>query len=408
MKNNSSHPSVCELEGLFLRKWGWLLPVAALGLALLCLGGFWEWVAATPRWAWKKPGLFDRRLLLFLLPGILLPVVWAWSRRKPVRGAVVWMGAVAGILFLDAAVRHPVVQIPFWLAARARLEADQTFMREVCYIRLEESRSHRPEAPAVLVVGSSQVLNGVDEQQLRQLLAPTPILRRAMFGMTPLKALAMLPYMPFQAGDTCITYLSEFDFTNQERFPASWFRPYASWKTLPQVVRCIGSAAWGRDGGQLVDYAMAATWESWRMRDFARQLVFHFWGRPADHGKGETGALSSIRDALAAQQAELTFSPAEQKAFKRFARHLQQGDVRLVVFEGDVNPLLYSPSHESAKAITRHWLVTFGPAPEYEYVSLAEQNLALGPEAWKDMTHLNEQGRAVLTQRMAQWLKAHP
>jgi hypothetical protein len=121
-------------------------------------------------------------------------------------------------------------------------------MREVCYVRLEEAAGRADDAPAAILVGSSQMLHGVNVGKLAA-LQPRPVIRRAMFGMAPLKALAMRAYVPFRPGDVCAMYLSEFDFTNQEPFPFDWFRPHASWRTLPDVMRCVPKSTAIRNGG---------------------------------------------------------------------------------------------------------------------------------------------------------------
>jgi hypothetical protein len=130
------------------------------------------------------------------------------------------MVAVAVILAgAEWLLQRPGMQAAVWLAARARLAPDQVFMREVCYVRLEEASGPPPEAPAIGLVGARQGRNGVVGRLLGELLHPTPVIRRAMFGMSPLKAMAMQSWMPFRPGDICVQYLSEFDFTNRRPFP---------------------------------------------------------------------------------------------------------------------------------------------------------------------------------------------
>jgi len=234
------------------------------------------------------------------------------------------------------------------------------------------------------------------------LLRPVPVIRRSMYGMTPLKALSMLAYVPFRPDDICVQYLSEFDFTNQKEFPFDWFRPYASWKTLPDVMRCVAPSVRAWHWRQGVDYALAATFECWSARDFFRQMVFHFWDAS---GVPTAGSVSPDRaDFVAQGRAALHFSSAEQKAFRVFAQELSKQQVSLVVFEGDVNPSIYSPERLQAKAEIRKELAGFSGMKDYRYVSREEQGLSFGPEHWLDTTHLDLAGREMLTRRMAQEL----
>lgn len=402
MDPTTSHPSVREVEAAFLRKGWWLFPVLG-ALASLAVGGpFWAWVEGQPisiQWT----NLFSLRTVLAALAFLAVPAAWRFGLRfkgsRLVVGAAV-LGVVCGA---ECLLRSPVVQIPLWLAARDRLDADQHFMREVCYVRLEEAAGRAEAAPAVVLVGSSQVLNGVDEHRLREWINPMPVIRRAMFGMTPLKALSMLAYVPFRRDDVCLQYLSEFDFTNQDEFPFAWFRPYASWRTLPAVLRCVRPAVWARRWRQTADYAMAATFENWRDRDFLRRIALNCRGTGS---RSEAAGDPPDPAALAKQaQAELRFSAAEAEAFQAYMRELARRGTKLMVFEGDVNPVLHSPARLKAKAETRRQLAAWLATDGCRYVSLADQGLALGPEHWHDMTHLNAEGRDRLTKRMAEELR---
>ena len=394
------HSSVPELERAFLRKAWWLFP--ALGaLAALAVGGpFWAWVDGQPlaiRWA----QLFSLRAGAAALAGLAVWAVWFWGLR--LRRAKPWALLLAAGMLVGAEMllRSPLAQTPLWLAARARLDAGQHFMREVCYVRLEEAAGRADDPPAAILVGSSQMLHGVNVGKLAA-LQPRPVIRRAMFGMAPLKALAMRAYVPFRPGDVCAMYLSEFDFTNQEPFPFDWFRPYASWRTLPDVMRCVPKSTAIREWRHIVDFALAATTEWWRARDFIRPLVFRFWlgGARAD----VEAAPADLAAAAAKARGALRFSDADWNAFRRYADLATAQDVKLLVFEGDVNPAIYSAERTQAKEATREKVSAFVAAGHGRYVSLAEQALELEPEDWLDMTHLTPAGSEKLTRRLAQEL----
>lgn len=403
MAHNPSHPSVRDVELAFLRNGWWLFPVLGAVCSLAVGGPFWQWVAGANPFLWPAPAGAAGRALAFAAAAALLPAAW-WLglKTRPPKYLAAAL-ALAAVFAGECLLRLPRVQTPFWLAARERLAAGQYFMSEVCYVRLEEAAGRAAEPPAVVLVGSSQMLNGVDENLLRELLAPTPVIRRSMYGLTPLKALAMLSYVPFRSGDVCVQYLSEFDFTNQEEFPHAWFRPYASWKTLPDVVRCLAVPVRLRRWRELTDSALAATFEGWRIRDFARHVCFHFWRAGAAAG----GPEDPPDPAAAAAQARgpLRFSAAEQRAFAAFTRRLEARQVALTVFEGDVNPAILSPVRLQAKKEVRRKLAGFDGMPNYRYVPVADQGLPPGPGIWRDMTHLNAAGRDLLTRRIAQEIR---
>ena len=403
MRDVHPHPSVRQAEEAFLRRAWWLFPLVGAVASLAVGGPFWDWVAARPtslRWA----NLLGFRAGLAAAAFLVVPAAWWVGLRLKRAGLWVCLGVLVLVAGAEVALRSSRVQAALWLAAQQRLDPGQHFMREVCYVRQEEATGRGAAAPAVVLVGSSQVLHGVDDHRLRELLWPQPVIRRAVFGLTPLKALAMRTYMPFRAGDVCVLYLSELDFTNQDEFPFAWFRPYASWRTLPAVVDCLPRAVRIRHWRHLADYALAATTEWWRARDFLSQIAFHFTGRarlPAETSRTDKAAV------LAAwEQCALHFSDSEWQAFRRFAAEAAARRVGLLVFEGDVVHALQTAERMQARETVRGRVAEFVAARDGRYVSLAEQDLGLTDEDWLDIIHLNPSGRDKLTRRIARELGA--
>lgn len=402
----SSTSGVRDLERAFLKKGWWLFPLGGV-LAVLAVGGpFWAWVDGQSI-VWPGGGRLMWRVLIGALIGGSIPAVWAlgWRVRTKRGRVVLAVGLV--VVAAEGLLLQPTIQAALWLATRARLEADQSFMREVCYVRLEENVGRSDERPAIILVGSSQVLNGVDAGLLRELVYPVPVIRRAMFGMTPLKTLAMQAYMPFRAGDTCVQYLSEFDFTNQEAFPFAWLRPYGSWRTAPEVLRCLSWRVKVRHWREVIDYLMAATTEWWRARDALNRIVFRFCVTEREQDAGYEGGRP-FDPAMAAEQArgDLKFEAAEWAAFQRLARRLEVQQVAMLVFEGDVNPAIYSDQRRRVKQTVRERLEECLAAGAGRYVSREEQALDLEASDWRDMTHLGRSGREKMTRRIAQELSA--
>ena len=400
MNTPTQKPSVQEVEKALLRKGWWLFPVTGLGLGLVQGGPFWKWVEGGLSFSIPWSRLLSADAVGLALLFCLVPMAWAFSLKIRCSRWRILLLVIAVVMGADLALRSEILQSPLWLAARARLEPDQSFMREACYVRLEEAAGRQDDRPSVLLMGSSQVLWGVDEQQLRKRIEPKPVIRRAMYGMTPLKALSMLAYVPLRADDLCVQYLSELDFTNQDEFPYAWFRPYASWSTWPDVIRCVGPAVAIRQWRHVLDYAMAASFECFRDRDFLRQIAFHFWGKDRS---SDDAVLSAVPVPVVSQSPfSISFVPGEKRACERFLEKLSERKVNLLVFEGEVNPVLHSPERLMARTQTREELVAGMAKKGFRYVSREEQGLSLGADYWHDMTHLNAAGRELLTQRIAQ------
>ena len=401
MKISPNKPGVREVECAFLRKYWLAFPLLGACSFLAVGGPFWQWVegaSISVHWA----NLLSWRTLSWAMASLVIPAIWWLGLHFPVRRRWTLLGALGLFLAMDLLLRTSFLQVPLWLAARTRLDSGQYFMREVCHVRLEENAGRQEPRPAVVLVGSSQVLNGVDTDLLRELLAPVPVIRRAMFGMTPLKALAMSSHMPFRAGDHCVLYLSEFDFTNQDEFPFAWFRPYASWRTLPGVLQSMSRRTKTWHWRRVTDYMLAATVQSWQVRDFLQQVAVHFWAPASQATRSGNDDVKTVL--VTSARAELKHAPAEQRAFLRFAKRLAAHDVDMVIFEGDVNPAIYSPSRLAAKSQVRDFLVELTADSGQRYVSREEQGLAFTAEDWSDMSHLNSVGREKLTRRMAEVL----
>ena len=400
MKTPAPYPSVREVEKAFLQKGWWIFPVLGLWMGLAKGGPFWKWVEGEHSFPIPWSHLLSVYAVGLALLFCLVPVVWRLGLRiRCVRWRVFSLVMIL-VLGVDVGLQRSFLQAPLWLAARARLDRNQSFMREVCYVRLEEAAGRQAGSPAVVLMGSSQVLWGVDEHQLRKAIDPKPVIRRATYGMTPLKALSMLSYVPLKADDLCVQYLSELDFTNQDQFPYAWFRPYASWSTWPDVIHCVDPAVRLRQWRHVVDYAMAASFECFRDRDFLRQIALHFWGR--EDASDDQASLAGPVPMVIQTPDQISFSPSEQRAYEKFLQHLSEREVDLLVFEGDVNPVLHSSERYLARTQTREELMASLSKRGFHYVSLEEQGLSLGAEYWHDMTHLNAAGRERLTRRIAQ------
>lgn len=391
---------VREAEREFL-KWGWwVFPLAGVVVAMLTGGGFWAWVDGEMPWLeWRQA--FALRGLALAVAGVLLAGVWRALVRWKSPGGVVMMVAALGFVGAECAVRIPLTQTAFWLAVRARLAACGTsFMSEVCYIRLEEAVGRKEGEGAVILSGTSQMLRGVDELELGRMLAPVPVIRREVSGMVPRNMLAAWSWIPFHRGDCIVQLRSEMDFTNQAEFRASWYRPFLTWQTFPWLLRNAGNEVCTRYWRDVVDCAMAATLEGWRMRDGWREIALNPWRR----AEGDPAATPSAMD-IDTATSSLAWCEWEWHAFTEEAERLKAAGVQLVVFEGDVNPVLHNPIRAEMRREFERRMLEGERAGLWRFVAEGEMETGIGEDDWADMSHLNGMGREKLTRTMGRMLR---
>jgi hypothetical protein len=240
----------------------------------------------------------------------------------------------------------------------------------------------------------------VDEHELERMLAPTPVIRRAVSGMTPQHMLAAWKWIPFRSGDCCVQMRSEMDFTDQAEWRTSWYRPFLTWRTLPWLMRTAGTAVCLRHWNELPDCAAAATLEGWRMRDGWREIVFHPWRRvPEEAGREEKTAVSGNLPAL-------VWMDGEWRAFVAGAEWIKEAGGELWVFEGDVNPVLHNERRAEIRAEFERRMAEGVEKGLWRFVGEKELNAGIGADDWADMTHLNAVGRKKLTRAMGRMLLA--
>jgi len=386
-----------EAERRFLKHWGWVFPTLGVLVTLLTGGGFWSWVDGGRPWLdWRQ--LWSWRALVLAGAGLAVVGLWRVLLARKWPGWATGLAVVAGFACVEGVVRIPAAQTAFWLATRARLDVHgPNFLSEVCYVRLEEAVGRQAESGAVVLSGTSQMLCGVDELELGRLLAPTAVIRREVSGMGPQNMVAAWPWIPFRRGDRSVQLRSEMDFTDQAEWRASWYRPFLTWETFPWLLRNAGAGVCARHWKEVVDCALAASFEGWRMRDGGREIALHPWGRVAV----QTGTAS---DKPPAEPLKLVWNEWEWRAFVSEAERLKEEGVGLVVFEGDVNPVLHN---EGRTAMRREFERRMKAGEEdglWRFVGEEELHAGIAAEDWRDMTHVNSVGRAKLTRAMGRVL----
>lgn len=395
-------------ERRFLALWWWTFPALGILLAMLTGGGFWAWVDGDiPGLDWHRA--FTLRAAVMAFAGLAVACVWWVLRRREWPGWAVWVLAAAGFAGVETAVRRPAVQTAFWLATEARIpaQANMSFMHDVCHVRLDEAAREDDRRPAIVLVGSSQVVQGVDEALLARLLPDRAIVKRAVSSLRPLQALVAEKYIPVREGDVVVHYLSEFDFTNQEEFPFAWFRPFAGWGSLGDVLEAVGWRSVAKEWHGAVDYALAATLETWRGRDWMRTAYLRFWGLPPQDKVFDARIPVQSGGSWFARESDkntsLVPSFPQKRAFERWMARIAAKGAAVAIFEGRVNPAWQAAERQALHGETEEWLAAF--EGEGMPVAYFHQEDPFPSECWSDMTHLNAAGMKKLTETMGQKLE---
>ncbi len=373
---------VREAERRFLQCFWWVFPATGLVGVMLTGGGFWAWVSGNRPWLdWHR--LWSWRAVAICVGGWAIVALWRgflWRRMAP-WGAIALV--LAGLACAECAVRLPTVQAAFWLAARSR-----GYLPEVCYIRLEEAEGRSAEDGAVILVGSSQMVHGVDVQLLKEILAPRDVIRRVCSGMWAQAMLAMWGRIPFRAGDVCVQIRSAFDFLEKPEFDADWFRPLASPSGWSAVFRTAGWQIAAKHWRQGVDYTLAAFSECWRMRDGAIAIGRSFW-------KGER--KPPLPGGAGWTERELEWSDWQWRAFEEAAERLEDAGVAFLVFEGDVNPAMQTKGLQDKHGEFLQRMEDGEREGKWVFIPLEEQDAGIGEGDWVDMAHVNAAGCEKLT-----------
>ena len=381
-------------ERKFLR-WVWgAFPAAGLAVAMLTGGGFWAWVDGRTPWLdWRQA--FTVRGTVLAGAGLAAAGVWWALLGRRWSGWMVALVGLMGFVGVECAMRIPAVQTTFWLAMRARTYSDEWILKEIVSTQFRKLEGRIENVPGVVICGSSQTI-GMGIKLARE-IAPTPCVRRCSAGLMPLNILQMWQWIPFQKGDICIQYRSEFDFMDQEVLGLSWYRAYDSWKSLPDLIKVLGWKDSAGNWRKLTDHILAATLEGWRLKDAASELCKRWWGLEKN-GK-------SIPPVWPKPAYRMEWSPWQQRAFERVAEKLQNIGVEMWVFEGDVNPRLHTKTWLARRVQIEQWMHRKSEEGLWRWIGVEEHDAKLDENDWKDELHPNENGTAKMVHSMVRMLQ---
>lgn len=405
---------LASAERRWLRRYGWLFPVAGIPLGLLLKGSVWSGVLLNAsflpaRWVdWLSP--------LGLLIGLgiaLIPLIWrlvlaaeerlgAGMRRRPVAP----MLAVLCFVLIEMVFRTHWGQGLFWQAVIARA-GTQAQAREVGLYRLHDATErHALHSGGLVVAGSSQIVFGVDGAGLSRLTG-LPVYRRAVAGLFPVELVCSQGFTDFHPDNRLVLILSGFDVGARPDLMPEAIRPQTTWAGLRHVLSAARTPFKLRHWRNLTDLAFAATCDVWRSRDYVRFVLDH---PAAPYAKTSDAADKQI---LAQQKKGYERLGANDEmvelclaSLDLFFADMADRCREIVVFEGRLNPA--RPGTEAAADLDQRTRAFFERQQELgrlRFIAREEQQLDLPEEYWADNTHVTPAGRRLLTEMMARFLE---
>ena len=383
--------------GIALGRLSW--PIILLDIADLPSRGV-DWFTA------KSLGL---GLVLGLLPwmwrvGIWLEHDWDWNLRR-------WPAApllgVLGVLGIELALRSFTGQTIFWQAVRSRA-GNQHQAREVSLFREDAAvcRHADTPAPGIVLLGSSQIVFGVDTADLARQTGQ-PVYRRAMAGLFISELVASQEFSDFHPDNHLVLMLSAFDFGARDNLDANAIRPQA---TPTGIQHLLAAADWPfrlRYWRTFTDLSLAAKCDLWRSRDYARFLLEHAFSPahiPSSLVHQET--LTKQKNAYGHLGSNPAMVQLCYRALARFLADMASKCRQITVLEGRVNPTYPSPEFAPLAAEVRQFLAQQQQLGHIRFIPLEEQEVDLPVSVWRDMTHVNAIGRKRLTRLFAHCLAA--
>lgn len=392
------------------RRGCWIALGLAPGLALMASAWLWPFITLDGKnagFAWSE--LWSPRSLVLMSAVIVIPLS-CWAGVVLSQRLSFWhvelMAAALGLLMVliaNLVIMQPRVESALWLATLSRLRPADYLLREPLLMQLELTALERngPRSPGFTVIGSSQVLHGLDTLELSRLVH-RPVHRRALAGMFSLEACAVSDRLMAPRAKTAIFYLSPFDVAARKGILNDWKRMLVtpgSWRELVQV---LGPSLGWENARALGELWWAARCRLWSVRDATRQILFHLAGPEA----GTTPAVLPDTGGMAKADKHAidpVWVEASYRAMERVFKQFSQGGFEIVVFEGQINPAFREWASDEFWATNTDRIRETVRQAGGTYVSLAEYHPDIDASLWRDHTHVNSEGRRRLTQAVGDY-----
>jgi hypothetical protein len=408
-KNDSSGLAA---EALWLKRWFWVFPAIGFPAGIIINALFWWAVtldasylpASWPAWISAKGLLLGAVLSLAPVPwrlGLLFESRYAGFIRRYSIAAI--LAVFAGLAVEGGYGLHPAQEL-FWQAVRMRAGGEY-FTREVSLFRLSDAsyRAGEKQKAGILVVGSSQMLHALDEEELASLTG-LPVYRRATAGMFPVEMLAWRDMLAYDEAHTLLMMVSGFDIGGTDHFYANRIRPLATVGGMADVISVAPGGLLRENWRSVMDLSTAAVVDLWRSRDFARHIMMHPFGHlpsraAAASDRGELDRQLAGYLNLGANEA---MSELSLRSLRLFMERMSARYPRVVVLEGQVNPVYANdPGYVELSARLQGVLRELAEKSVIDYVPLDRQRIQLPPSVWLDNVHVNAMGRTLYSREFS-------
>jgi hypothetical protein len=321
--------------------------------------------------------------------------------RPPVRWVIQGWAAFVCLNVLVAVASQTAL---FWCALYSGKDNVQNYTQW----RIKETLMRENEAPSrAVLLGSSQVRTQMDSKALNARLGNDIWTTELHFpGSTPFDMVLCLEHLPKSRLKYVITYVSEPNFYSQgdngrlmyffgiSDLPAYWrlepWRPAADTFLVSGILGDV--------------FPLYQIWESVQAR--AQSLL----RRPVDEKQKNYDAslekdLSQRAHRIGKTFAIGPFSESQKNAFSLFATKCKTLGARLIVCDGQVNPVLAHSMDPSLREDMNGFLRTLA-ATDPNILLLTESEMPAQTESdYEDLTHVNLRARARFSQFMADVLE---
>ncbi len=399
--------------GLTVRYWQRVLSKALLfgPVGAILLNKVWPWIVSAGKEGVRLGWGFGLIEMLIWAGSLALPLLaigggWIQHRSGP-RTCGIWIlvATVALVMAADVGLRNRSIQSHFWTAVISRLEAPDWGLREPAMLHYENLKASDGETipRGVAIFGSSQGAVNFDRDFLARELQ-RPVIRRALNGMFALEMCAAQPMLAVPRVQTAIFYLSPLDMAANKAVRANWMRSLISPRSWMDMVTVLGPRLGFENIRPLTELAAASVLRLWAFRDGARWILFNMAGRTPDPVPRQPSDKSH---SPLVQPLEINpeYIEASFRGYRHVFSRLQSMGFDIVVFQGEVNPVLRQQISNNywmpMETRMRSFFITNG----VEYVLCDEYRPDLTPEDWADNTHLNDIGRQKLSQAAVDYLR---
>lgn len=315
---------------------------------------------------------------------------------------LVLMVTLSGVLCSEFLVRNVYIQRNFWKAVISRLDPSDWAMREPAFLHFDTLRSpdRKDYQRAISIFGSSPAATNIDRDELARRL-DRPVIRRALAGTFALEMCSARHMLSVPVVETALFYMSPLDFAGNTAVRADWMRSKISPQSWRDVVSILGPDLALENKRALAELFLASYSKLWAFRDYFLWLLMHMAGLPLPEQH------KHAVDALPPQQAVVlkeAYIQASKRGYQFFMTGLKDLGFNVIVFEGQINPVLRGQFSDEYWVLTQSYMASFCRSNNFRFVPLSEYKPDVHDANWIDNTHLNSAGCQNVTDAIIHYL----